>query len=402
MALNFQALSGQPFGYRAAVAAGSGQSTATALANYSGIIYNVTSANGTKGVKLPAASTGKYIIIKVDETCTSTGCPVYPATSGTINSGSANAAYTAAVGATVIFIGTSTTNWITLTGSSGASASGTLTTPLIKDGLTASGTAANDFSGSSGDFKTSTGNTTLTATTVSAGTPSLVTASGKTNTGYVQINGKTSGALKLTTADATAQTVTVAPAAQTVGASTLTIPDQAGVSSNFVFDTLAQTLSAKTLDGTNINQSYKILPASGAITYTSNVTPAVITGLSWTVAASGNYVLEAELDTTMTTVGGLTVEFVLTTATLTAINYHTYASTASDNTLAVSTSGTTTTSGTKIFDSKTSAYTRVRIWAVITVNAGGTFALHGCQNTSAGAGDVTIINSAFAKLTRAS
>lgn len=71
----------------------------------------------------------------------------------------------------------------------------------------------------------------LDAATFSASgtTPSITTASGKTNTGFFQVNGKTSGALKLTAADAAAQTVTVNLAAQTVGAATLTIPDMANV-----------------------------------------------------------------------------------------------------------------------------------------------------------------------------
>lgn len=75
--------------------------------------------------------------------------------------------------------------------------------------------------------------TTLIGNTISASdatTPTITTASGKTNTGYVQVNGKTSGALRITAADATAQTVTLTTAAQTTGAGTLTIPDMAGTS----------------------------------------------------------------------------------------------------------------------------------------------------------------------------
>jgi len=80
-----------------------------------------------------------------------------------------------------------------------------------------------------------------------ATTPILSTASGKTNTGYLSLLGKTSGALKVLPADAMAQVVTIAGATQTVGATTLTIPDQAGVSSDFVFTTLAQTLTNKSI-----------------------------------------------------------------------------------------------------------------------------------------------------------
>ena len=88
---------------------------------------------------------------------------------------------------------------------------------------------------------------TGTVESADATTPILSTATGKTNTGYLSLTGKTSGSLKILPADAMAQIVTIAPAAQTVGACTLTIPDQANVSSNFVFDTLAQTLTNKTL-----------------------------------------------------------------------------------------------------------------------------------------------------------
>ena len=70
-------------------------------------------------------------------------------------------------------------------------------------------------------------------------------------TGSMQINGSTSGSLKITTADATAQAITITGAAQTTGAATLTIPDQGGTSRNFVFDTLTQTLTGKTIDCTS-------------------------------------------------------------------------------------------------------------------------------------------------------
>jgi len=118
------------------------------------------------------------------------------------------------------------------------------------------------------------------------------------------------------------------------------------------------------------------------IDYASNATAATITGFSWTVIASGTYIFEINLPTTMTTNGGLTLNFKLTTATLTSIQYQSYAATASDNTTAVSTQGTTTTDATKVFDSKTAAYTLVTIKGSVVVNAGGTFAWQGCQNTS--------------------
>ena len=131
----------------------------------------------------------------------------------------------------------------------------TLVSPVISTGLTASGSAANTFVGSTGTFITSSGANTLSgAVTINdAATPSLTTASGKTNTGFVTISGKTSGSMKFLPADATAQVVTISTAAQTTGACTLTITDQGGVSSDFVFTTLSQVLTNKTLTAPILN-----------------------------------------------------------------------------------------------------------------------------------------------------
>ncbi len=137
-----------------------------------------------------------------------------------------------------------------------------------------------------------------------------------------------------------------------------------------------------------VNTDCKVLAAP--ITYTSNVTPAVITGFTWAVVP-GTYIFEVNLPTTLTTVGGLTTSFVLTTAVLTSIQYQSYAATASDNTTAVSTQGTTATSATKVFDSKTAAYTLVTIKGSMVVGTGGTFTWDACQNTSAGGGDASVI-----------
>jgi hypothetical protein len=103
----------------------------------------------------------------------------------------------------------------------------------------------------------------------------------------------------------------------------------------------------------------------------------------------------------MTTNGGLNLSFLLTTAVLTSIRYQTYASTAADNGTAVSTTGTTTTSGTNIFSSKTAAYTVVQATGSMVVGTGGTFTWQGCQETSAGGGDVTsVLIGAYARMTR--
>ncbi len=133
----------------------------------------------------------------------------------------------------------------------------------------------------------------------------------------------------------------------------------------------------------------KVLAATA--TASANVTPATLTGFSWTVVAGATYQFDLELPCTMTTVGGLTLNFKLTTASLTSIRYNTYQATASDNTTAVSTTGTTTTDATKVVDNKDAAYTMTRVTGSFVVNAGGTFAWQFCQNTSAGAGDATLI-----------
>lgn len=157
------------------------------------------------------------------------------------------------------------------------------------------------------------------------------------------------------------------------------------------------TISGATI-GTSIDSDWKIVPAT---TYTSNTTPADITGLSWTLVTGAKYVFEINLPTTMTTNGGLSVAFALTTATLASINYQTYAATASDNTTAVSTNGTTATSGTLMFDSATAAYTHVNIKGAFAVTTGGTLTFQGSQHASAGGGDVTILLvNGYARVTR--
>lgn len=64
-------------------------------------------------------------------------------------------------------------------GYAGAS-SGTWTAPLITGGLTASGSAANTFAGSTGTFITSTGANTLSGTTTVAANKNLLCAAGTT------------------------------------------------------------------------------------------------------------------------------------------------------------------------------------------------------------------------------
>lgn len=194
--------------------------------------------------------------------------------------------------------GATTANFI-LTAGAQTLASKTLTAPIIV-GCTASGSTSNDFSGSTGTFKTSTGANTLggAVTVNDATTPSVSLATGKTNTGFFLVNGKTSGSFKIITHDSTAQAVVMTVGAQTSGGCTLTIPDQAGVSSSFVFTTLAQTLTNKTLTSPVIN---------------TPVTTRKVT------AKTADYTVVAATDSgqTFTTVGAAgTVTFALPAATV--------------------------------------------------------------------------------------
>lgn len=194
------------------------------------------------------------------------------------------------------------------------------------------------------------------------------------------------------TNDSVVTTITVT---DPTAARTWTIPD---ATDTFVGKATTDVLTNKTVSGF-MNTDYKVVPAT--IAYDSKPAAATITGMSWPVVAGATYMFDVELPTTMTTVGGLTVSFKLTTATLTSIRYSSYASTATDNATAVSTTGTTTTDATAMFDSKTAAYTHVHLWGSFVVNAAGTIAFQGTQNTSGTAGDVTsILIGAGAKLVR--
>lgn len=199
-----------------------------------------------------------------------TGLPISTGVSG-VGTGVATAlaVNVGSAGAPVTFNGAGgTPSSITLTNATGTASgltAGNVTTNANLTGpITSSGntTSIASQTGTGTTLVTSVGPTiTGTLTLGDATTPSLSLASGKTNTGAVTINGKTSGSLKLTTADATAQAVTVTAAAQTTAASTLTIPDQGGSSRNFVFDSLAQTLTGKTISGSS--NTFVNLPAAG-------------------------------------------------------------------------------------------------------------------------------------------
>lgn len=245
------------------------------------------------------------------------------------------------------------------------------------------------------DYDT-TGDWTFTGDVTFTGT---VTDTGSTLTDPI-ITGTVTGGATYTAPTFTTPTLGVATATSVnklaitapATSATLAIIDGTTVTGPAATGTLAtlagtETLTNKTLTGA-VNTSYKVLAATA--TYTSTVTPATLTGFSWTVVA-GTYVFEVNLPAVMTTNGGLTINFLLTTAVLTSIQYQSYAATAADNTTAVSTQGTTGTSGTKVFDSKTAAYTLVTVKGSMVVGTGGTFAWQGCQNTSAGGGDISSV-----------
>ena len=124
---------------------------------------------------------------------------------------------------------------------------GSATTTGVVSARTITGTA-NQITVTSGDCS---GNPTLSIPT-NPTLPGTVSATAFTatgaSTGVVQMNGVTSGAFKLTTPDATGQTVTLQPAAQTSGAATFTLQDAAGVNQTIVTLAQAQTLTNKTLD----------------------------------------------------------------------------------------------------------------------------------------------------------
>jgi hypothetical protein len=135
-----------------------------------------------------------------------------------------------------------------------ADSSGNLVASTISDDGAGTVTIASDTS------------VTGTVTSDDATTPAFIVASGNTNTGYIDVFGKTSGKIRITTADATAQTINITAAAQTSGAGTITIPDLAGASTGLATTTVAQTLTNKTLTSPILTTPQLGTPASGVLT----------------------------------------------------------------------------------------------------------------------------------------
>lgn len=93
-------------------------------------------------------------------------------------------------------------------------------------------------------------------------------------TGKILITPVTSGTFDVTAADALAQSVHIVIDAQTGGATTLHITDQAGTSRNVVFDTLTQALTNKTINGNTFTAGTYTLTGAAAKTlnFTNSLT----------------------------------------------------------------------------------------------------------------------------------
>ena len=236
--------------------------------------------------------------------------------------------------------------------SSTVDTSGLLT---VKAGVAASGATANDFSGGTGTFKTSTGANTLSGvvTVNDATTPSITTASGKTNTGFLKINGKTSGSIKILPVDAAGQDVTVSLAAQTGGGAVLTIPNQGGTSTSFVF----------------VNQ----VPTGAILTPVTNVTNTManLTDLSTSLKAAGVYVGQMVVQCSNSTAAeGIAFDFNGGNATMTSFGAGATIVTGGTN-VPVTTASTAINT---VFDWSTiTGTTWITFQINIVVNAAGTF-----------------------------
>lgn len=92
-------------------AAGANQGAATALTAYLNLVTTATGGSA-EGVRLPVASGSKPFVV-INNTAVT--LKVYPATSGTINSGTVNVHVTLAPGARLHFVADGLINWKTAT-----------------------------------------------------------------------------------------------------------------------------------------------------------------------------------------------------------------------------------------------------------------------------------------------
>jgi len=172
----------------------------------------------------------------------------------------------------------------------------------------------------------STGIPPVGAILVEDSTPSVTTASGQTNTGFVTILGKTSGGLKVTTADATAFLVTATLAAQTTGTAALTIPDFGGVADEFTFKTKAQIMSNKIFvapvlgvaTGTSLAVTGAVTSSGGGVGYATGAGGAVTQLTDATTAVVLNKLSGAITTVSLDLAAGVDVSFTLTNSTIAA------------------------------------------------------------------------------------
>jgi hypothetical protein len=98
-------------GVATVVAAGTTQGAATALSTLNRVV-NLTTASSEDSVVLPSGA--ELLDMFVVHNPSSTTANIFPPSSGTIDSGSANAAVTLAQYKTRIFIRVTSTNWVSI------------------------------------------------------------------------------------------------------------------------------------------------------------------------------------------------------------------------------------------------------------------------------------------------
>jgi hypothetical protein len=215
------------------------------------------------------------------------------------------------------------TNTVTVTGANDWDFSaGTGAIKLPQGTCTFYGNLANngnisvDFSASSGTTALGTGTTTLNGQTIlnHATTPTLTLQSGNTNTGYIDIKGKTNGTFRLTTADSTAQVLTLSVAAQSGGNATLSIPDLAGAAATIITTTLAQTMTGvKTFTAAPLIT----IGAAAGVTTLATLTKSVAVGAG---AANDGLKLSYVVENDTSTIEVASLQVINTTATLASID----------------------------------------------------------------------------------
>jgi hypothetical protein len=120
-----------------------------------------------------------------------------------------------------------------------------------------------------------------------ATTPSITLAAGKTNSGYILLNGKTDGGIKILPADTSTNNLIITQAVIATSDRTLTLPDPAG-SDSVAYLALAQTFLNKTIASPVFSGSFTgTYTLAGTPTLTSpTITNPVITGAKFQVAGA--------------------------------------------------------------------------------------------------------------------